>query len=75
MLRRNLVMSGVGALLGVLLAVTAPPGTLVANQPCQCHEGAPGQYKCNEQDDGCDAGATNCVICCGSEEICNPDGV
>ncbi len=68
-LRRLLATGVAGAMLGMVLAVAAPPAPTAANasaslDDCYCYDGGSGNYMCSEDDDACGAGSEHCLVSC-----------
>lgn len=66
-LRKRLTTGIAGAMLGVVLAIAAPPAPTAASaslDDCECYDVGSGSYMCKEADDGCRAGSDRCIVSC-----------
>ncbi len=68
-LSRLLATGVAGAMLGMVLAVAAPPAPTAANASasladCVCYDGWSGNYQCAEGQDECEAGSQHCLLSC-----------
>ena len=67
MLRRLLGTGLAGAVLGVVLAVAAPPAPTSASASlldCDCNDGGSGSYSCTGDQTSCRAGGEICEVTC-----------
>ncbi len=65
-LRRLLATGIAGAMLGVVLAVAAPPAptaAIASLDDCYCYDAGSGRYQCADYDE-CEAGSERCSVSC-----------